>query len=85
MCVFQGDANQNVLLGQRAGDTGRQQVWHGTRARDIVRAGQNVGRRAEHRVLRDVRQRQPQRQGMYLEDTLDVAVRAYFVKTISQG
>lgn len=46
--LMQGDADQDVLLGQRAGDTGGQQVRHGTRTCDIVRAGQNVSRRIEH-------------------------------------
>lgn len=46
--LMQGDADQDVLLGQRAGDTGGQQVRHGTRTCDIVRAGQNAGRRVEH-------------------------------------
>lgn len=65
VCVrlSQGNTDQDLLLGQRAGDTGGQQVRHGTRTCDIVRAGQNAGRRAEHRILRDVRQRQPQCQG----------------------
>jgi len=65
VCVrlSQGNTDQDVLLGQRAGDTGGQQVRHGTRTCDIVRAGQNAGRRTEYRILRDVRQRQPQCQG----------------------
>lgn len=42
--LMQGDADQDVLLGQRAGDTGGQQVRHGTRTCDIVRTGQNAGR-----------------------------------------
>lgn len=63
--LSQGNTDQDVLLGQRAGDTGGQQVRHGTRTCDIVRAGQNAGRRAEHRILRNVRQRQPQCQGRY--------------------
>lgn len=52
-----GNTDQDVLLGQRTGDTGGQQVRHGTRTCDIIRARQNVGRRAEHRIFRDVRQR----------------------------
>lgn len=63
MHLSQGNTDQDVFLGQRAGYTRGQQVRHGTRTCDIVRAGQNAGRRAEHRVLRDVRQRQPQCQG----------------------
>lgn len=42
--LLQGNADQDVLLGQRAGDTGGQQVRHGARTCDIVRAGQNARR-----------------------------------------
>jgi len=61
--LSQGNTDQDVFLGQRASDIGGQQVRYGTRTCDIVRTGQNAGRRTEHRVLRDVRQRQPQCQG----------------------
>lgn len=42
--LSQGNTDQDVFLGQRAGDTRGQQVRHGTRTCDIVRAGQNAGR-----------------------------------------
>lgn len=60
---LKGDANQNVLVGQRPGDTGGQQMRYGGRARDFVRARQATGRPAGRGVFRNVSQGERQRQG----------------------
>lgn len=54
--IIQGDADQDVFVGQRPGDIGGQQVRHGGRACDLVRARQAVGRPAGRRVLRNIGQ-----------------------------
>ena len=48
--------DQDVQLGQRAGDPGGEQVRHGGRAGHQLRAGQAARRQPRPPVLRDLRQ-----------------------------